>query len=138
MCNHWVAMTSVEREILLDAPRGEVWRAVSDESMLSEWLAPEVDLDLRPHGALSCRSEDGEERHGAIELVEDGERLAFHWQRDGSPPSRVEICLEEAGDGTRLRVVESELDASAGPMASRLWSKRFESLRLALASLAYA
>jgi uncharacterized protein YndB with AHSA1/START domain len=138
MCNHSVAMAFIERDLLLDAPRDDVWRAVSDESLLRNWLAPEVELDLRPHGALRCRTEDGEERHGTVEVVEDGERLAFSWRRDGSPPSRVEICLEEAGDGTRLRVVESELEPSAGPEASRLWSKRFESLRLALASLAYA
>jgi uncharacterized protein YndB with AHSA1/START domain len=138
MCNHSVAMSSVERELVLDAPLEEVWRAVSDEAMLSEWLAPEVELDLRPHGALVCRTEDGEERWGAVELIEEGERLAFHWQRDGAAPSRVEIQLEDLDGATRLRVVESGLDASAGPRASGLWSKRFESLQLALASLAYA
>lgn len=138
MCNHSVAMTSIEREMVLDAPVHEVWRAVSDAAMLSEWLAPEVEIDLRPHGALLCRTEDGDERHGAVELVEEGERLAFRWQREGSEQSRVQISLEDVDGQTRLRVVESELDARAGPRASELWSKRFESLRLALASLAYA
>jgi uncharacterized protein YndB with AHSA1/START domain len=131
-------MTEVKRSVLLDAPAGEVWEAISDETMLGEWFAEEVELDLRPHGAFRCRTEEGEERPGAVELVEEGERLAFHWQRDGAEPSRVELSIEEVDGGTRLTVIESELGTQAAPEASIAWSKRFESLRLALSSLAYA
>jgi uncharacterized protein YndB with AHSA1/START domain len=131
-------MTSVERSVLLDAPAAEAWRAISDESVLREWLAPEVDLDLRPGGALRCRTEDGEERPGTVELVEEGERLAFRWRRDGGAASRVEISLEEVDGGTRVDVVETGLEASAGARASEGWRTRLDSLRLALARLAYA
>ena len=139
MCNHSVAMASVERTLLLDLPPDEVWRAISDETMLREWLAPEIELDLRPNGAMVCRTESGEERPGVVELVEDGERLAFRWWRDGAADaSRVELRLEETDGGTRLTVTETGLEAQAAPQASEGWRTRLESLRVALAELAYA
>jgi uncharacterized protein YndB with AHSA1/START domain len=138
MCNHEVAMASIEHSIDLDAPADDVWRAISDDYLLGEWLAAEVELDPRPGGALCCRTEDGEERIGSVELVEEGERIAFHWQRDGMALSRVELRLLDLDRGTRLTVVETGLHEAVGPQASLRWSKRFESLRLAMASLAYA
>lgn len=137
MCNHLVAMATVERDLILDVPAGEAWRAISDEAMLREWLAPEVELDPRPGGALLCTMDDGEQRSGRVELVEDEERLAFRWCRDGVE-SRVEISLEEAGDGTRLRVTETGLEARSAPEASEGWRRRLDALRIALAELAYA
>jgi uncharacterized protein YndB with AHSA1/START domain len=131
-------MACIERTLLIEVPADEVWRAISDEAMLSEWLAPEVELDLRPNGAILCRTEDGEERPGAVELVEEGERLAFHWRRDGGAQSRVEISLEEVDGGTRVRVTEAGLQAHATGEASDGWRRRLDSLRLALARLAYA
>jgi uncharacterized protein YndB with AHSA1/START domain len=131
-------MAAIERSVLLDARAGEVWKAISDAAMLGEWLAEDVELDLRPHGAIRCRTEVGKVRQGEVELVEEGERLVFHWQRDGAEPSRVELSIEEVSGGTRLTVTESGLEAQAAPEASMAWSKRLDSLRLALSSLAYA
>ena len=138
MCNHSVAMTSIERDIVLDAPADDVWRAISDESMLRDWLAPEVELDPRPGGELLCRDEEGEARSGQVEEVSDGERLAFVWQRTGEQPSRVVLELEVLERGTRLTVVETRLDAASAPQASAGWRRRLEALKLALAELAYA
>ena len=131
-------MATIERELLLDAPAEEVWKAVSDEAMLRDWLVAEIELDLRPGGAVLCRTEDGEQRPGAVELVEEGERLAFRWQRDGAAQSRVEFRVEETDSGTRLTVTETELEAKAAAEASEGWRQRLEALRLALANLAYA
>jgi uncharacterized protein YndB with AHSA1/START domain len=139
MCNHTVAMAEIERSLLLDSPPDEVWKAITDESLLREWLAPDVELDLRPRGALRCRSEDGEERLGTVELVEEGERLAFRWRREcAAAESRVELRLEDVEGGTRLTVTESGLEAETAPRASAGWRTRLESLRLALTELVYA
>ncbi len=131
-------MASIERTLLIDLPAEEVWKAVSDEAMLRDWLAPEVELDLRPRGAVLCRTEDGEERPGAVELVEEGERLAFRWRRDGLAESRVEFRVEEVDGGTRLTVSETGLEPRASAEASEGWRRRLDSLRVALADLAYA
>lgn len=132
---------TVKRSVLLDVPPSEVWEAVTDEGLLSEWLAPEVELDPREGGELVCRYEDGEERRGEVELVEEAERLAFQWWRqgsEGSARSRVEFIVEAIADGTRLTVVETR-GAAAGPLlAAGAWGLRLEVLRLTLGRLVLA
>ena len=131
-------MASIERDIVLDAPADDVWRAISDDSMLRDWLAPDIELDPRPGGELLCRDTDGEIRSGQVEEVADGERLAFVWRRTGEQPSRVVLELEVLERGTRLTVVETRLDAADAPRASAGWRQRLDALKLALAELAYA
>ncbi|HEX8752928.1 MAG TPA: SRPBCC domain-containing protein [Solirubrobacterales bacterium] len=127
---------TVERTIVLPAGPAEVWDAITDECLLGEWLADYVELDPREGGELRCRYEDGEERRGEVELVEEAERLAFHWQREGSGPSRVEFIVDAVAEGTRLRVIETSL---AGPtMLAAAWAPRLRSLRLLLGRLVLA
>jgi uncharacterized protein YndB with AHSA1/START domain len=109
------AADSVVRTVVLDAPPERVWEAVTDETMLREWLAPEVELEPYEGGAVLCRFADGEERRGEVELVEEAERLAFSWHREGATPSRVELALDAVADGTRLTVIETGLVPSSAP-----------------------
>jgi hypothetical protein len=60
---------TVTRSVLLDSAPAEVWEALTDETALSEWLAPEVELEPREGGRVLCRYEDGSERRGEVELV---------------------------------------------------------------------
>src|ERR1700754_4188370 len=85
---------TVERSLILRAAPDEVWAAITDAELLSEWLAPGVELEPEEGGAPRCRYEEGEERQGEVELVEEAERLAFRWWRDGEPPSRVELIVD--------------------------------------------
>src|SRR3954464_13413785 len=71
--------TAVRRSIDLGAPGAEVWKAITDDALLSDWLPDQVGIDPRPGGALSCRAEDGE-RTGLVELAEEGQRLVFTWR----------------------------------------------------------
>jgi uncharacterized protein YndB with AHSA1/START domain len=109
------AADSVVRTVVLDAPPQRVWEAVTDETMLREWLAPEVELEPYEGGAVLCRFADGEERRGEVELVEEAERLAFSWHREGGASSRVEMALDAVADGTRLTVIETGLVPSGAP-----------------------
>jgi uncharacterized protein YndB with AHSA1/START domain len=68
---------TVARSTLLDASPKEVWAALTDETALREWLADEVELEPREGGAIVCRYEDGEERHGEVELVEEADGWRF-------------------------------------------------------------
>lgn len=97
----------VTRSVDLDAAPAEVWDALTDEGRLGEWLAEEVELEAAPGGEIVCRYADGEERRGEVELVEEAERLAWSWWREGFAPSRVELVLDAVADGTRLTVIES-------------------------------
>jgi uncharacterized protein YndB with AHSA1/START domain len=107
---------SVTRSVELDAPPAEVWDALTEEALLREWLADEVEIEAEPGGEIVCRYADGEERRGEVELVEEAERLAWSWRREGDGPSRVELVLDAVADRTRLTVIETAPLRSAGPL----------------------
>jgi uncharacterized protein YndB with AHSA1/START domain len=124
------AMTNrVERELELPAPSEEVWQALTDPERLAEWLADEVSLELHPGGDATFRHGDTL-RRGWVEEVSPpdsaagaeagGGRLTFWWATDDEPATRVELTLEPAGSGTRLRVVETRplelLDLVGSPL----------------------
>ena len=131
---------TVKRTVLLDAEPSEVWEALTDEALLSEWLASEVELDPREGGELVCRFEDGEERRGEVALVEEAERLAFTWHREEGGESWVEWIVDAVAEGTRLTVIETA--TPAGPMlsvaAAAGWAPRLGSLRFVLGRLVFA
>jgi uncharacterized protein YndB with AHSA1/START domain len=127
------APTSVRREIVLDASRDEAWRALTDERVLADWLADEVELEPEPGGRVEARWRDGAERVGEVEQVEPGESLVLRWADPERPwlASRVAFRLDEAEGGTRVAVVERPLDARATvtlEIASRTWGPRLSAL----------
>ena len=140
---------TVTRTVVLDAPPEQVWEAITDPAALSEWLAPEVELEAHAGGEVVCRFEDGEERRGEVELVEEAERLAFHWWREDAGPSRVEFLVDAVADGTRLTVTETRSGRRADfrchsaefvPSAALGvgWETRLGALRLVAGRLALA
>ena len=114
----------VEREVLLPLEQEEAWHAACEPDGLREWLAPEIELDLRPGGEGVIRWEDGGEREVLVEEVDPGERIAFRWRSldDADDPvrglpTRVEIALEPVEGGTLVRVVESGFAQLGAPVA---------------------
>jgi uncharacterized protein YndB with AHSA1/START domain len=111
----------IRREIVLPAPREDVWDALTDPDRLAEWFANDVDFDLRPGGGASFRWSNGEERSATVTEVDTERRLAFEWDDEGE----VQFTLDDDVDGTRLTVVETapawttalELRASAFALA---------------------
>jgi uncharacterized protein YndB with AHSA1/START domain len=98
---------SAERDLVVPASPEETWEAITDPDRLGEWLGEDAELDLRPGGDLTIRVDEDDERTGFIEEVDEPRRLVFWWSADEAESSRVEIELEPAVDGTRVRVVES-------------------------------
>jgi uncharacterized protein YndB with AHSA1/START domain len=125
----------VARSIELDAAPAEVWDALTEEALLAEWLADEVEIEAEPGGEIVCRYADGEERRGEVELVEEAERLAWSWRREGGGPSRVELVLDAVAERTRLTVIESPvLETGAfGPLlVAANWGAPLARLRTAV------
>ena len=116
----------VERERVIDAPAEDVWEALTDQRLLSQWLGEEVELEPYEGGELAVRT-DGEERTGTVERIAEGRELAFTWSREGDQPSLVRLTLEPSVAGTRVRVVER---AVAGPVAisGHAWAERLTAL----------
>ena len=110
-------MDRVERRIVLETPREEVWAALTEPVRLSAWIGAEVELDLRAGGRGTARRGDGAMRRIRVETVEPPRRLVFRWwpyEHDGRPgqSTRVEFLLEERGAHTLLIVTESDLPGS--------------------------
>jgi uncharacterized protein YndB with AHSA1/START domain len=93
----------VTREILLEAPREEVWAALTESERLEEWFANDVELDARPGGQGVFRWDDGDERRAVVEEVDEERRLALRFDDDGF----VRLELDDAPGGTLLVVTES-------------------------------
>ena len=129
---------TVSRSVLLEAAPDEVWEAITDAAALSEWLADEVELEPREGGEIVCRYTDGEERRGEVELVEEAERLAFRWRRQGAAPSRVELLVDAVAAGTRVTVIETGLAAGAAPLLAAGWVPRLRALRTVVGRLVLA
>lgn len=106
----------MNRSIELDAAPAEVWDALTEEALLAEWLADEVEIEAEPGGEIVCRYADGEERRGEVELVEKAERLAWSWRREGAGSSRVELVLDAVAERTRLTVIETAPTQRSGPL----------------------
>jgi uncharacterized protein YndB with AHSA1/START domain len=88
----------LSREITLPAPAEEVWDALAEP----EWLGENASIDLRPDGEVRAG-----DRTGFVEEADEPSRLVFWWSAPGEDASRVELELEEDGDQTHLRVVET-------------------------------
>lgn len=116
----------IKREVTLHASRDEVWRALTEAELAEQWLADEVELDLRQGGEVVFRYDNGEERHGRVREVVEEERLRIRWRRDSRAESEVEFVLADAAAGTRLIVLESVPArvpfASAGGWGDRLFA----------------
>lgn len=120
-------MTEITREIDLPAGPDSVWDALTRTSILEDWLAAEVELDVEEGAEGVLRDEDGTERPVVVEEVVDSERLVLRWTRPGLPPSRVSFELVDAVSRTRLVVTET-----AGPLVP------LAALRAAVAALVRA
>jgi uncharacterized protein YndB with AHSA1/START domain len=125
----------VTRCVDLDAAPAEVWDVLTEPTLLAGWLADEVEFEPEPGGEIVCRYADGEERRGEVELVEEAERLAWSWHREGTGPSRVELVLDAVADGTRLTVIETATVfetvpfGAAGPLLAADWGPPLARLR---------
>src|SRR6201991_5354581 len=77
----------VRRSVELDAAPSEVWDALTEDALLGEWLADEVELEAEPGGEIVCRYADGEGRRGQ-EVVEEAERLDWCGRPRAGGPRR--------------------------------------------------
>jgi uncharacterized protein YndB with AHSA1/START domain len=114
----------IEREIDIDAPIDVVWTVITEPEHITEWFTDDAELDLRPHGEgrFVWNEKATAREHVAnvrVERLEPPRFFSFRWDYpDGAMPDEtnaplVEISLEPHGDSTRLRLVESGLEALA-------------------------
>jgi uncharacterized protein YndB with AHSA1/START domain len=108
-------MQEVTRSIEVPAGPERVWTALTEPAELSRWLGADVELDVRPGGDGTATAPDGGVRRIAVEDVDPGRALTFHWwpaDQDGRTPaeagaSTVAIRIHAVPEGTRVTVTET-------------------------------
>jgi uncharacterized protein YndB with AHSA1/START domain len=123
-----VAADSIEREILIEAPAEVVWRVITEPAQISRWFSDEAEVEALA-GAAGTLTWGPGGRGGNQEAVviapiqvvdaEPYRRFSFRWGHpqgqspDAGNSALVEFSLTEEADGTRVRVLESGIDAVA-------------------------
>jgi uncharacterized protein YndB with AHSA1/START domain len=106
---------AVERELTVSDTPEEVWESLAEP----DWLGEDALIELRPSGEVRAG-----DRGGFVEEVEPPRRLSFWWSEEGGESTRVEIELDDAPEGTRVRVTESRplavLDLGGPALTSEL------------------
>ncbi len=121
-----MATDSVEREIVIEASPEVVWGVITEPEQIIRWFSDEAEVEGRAgaDGTLTWRpgGRSGDREHVMVVPIrvveaEPFRRFSFRWNHpQGAAPDEtnsalVEFSLIEEADGTRLRVVESGIDA---------------------------
>lgn len=96
-------------EVELPHPVEKVWRALTEPTLLSEWLLPVLDLPLVPGGAFAYRTQpqpgwDGTVHCRVIE-VEKYRKLSYTWVVGDMLDTVVTFGLVATEAGTHLSLV---------------------------------
>lgn len=115
----------IEKEILIRAPRSKVWKAISDRTEFGTWFGAKLGSGSfkageSVQGNITIPQYDHVVMHLELVDVEPESRLSYRWHPyavdakvdySAEPKTLVEFTLEDAPEGTLLRVVESGFDA---------------------------
>ena len=105
----------VEREIRIEAPPSVVFEFLTDPAKMVRWMGTEAVLEPWPGGRYRVNISGHERVSGSVLEIIPERRLVVSWGwEDGALPlppgqSTVEISLEPAGEGTRLRLTHRDL-----------------------------
>jgi uncharacterized protein YndB with AHSA1/START domain len=143
----------IEKQVILDAPRSRVWRALTDVSQFNAWFGVSLTKPFEPGAEVSGKIDIRSYEHVTMRIwieAMDPERLfSFRWHPyavepgvdySAEPTTLVSFRLEDAPEGTKLTIVESGFDAipasrraKAFSMNDKGWTGQVENLRKFLA-----
>ncbi|MEP7001705.1 MAG: SRPBCC family protein, partial [bacterium] len=114
----------IEKEIILDAPRARVWRAITNVREFNEWFGVALTAPFAPGVTVSGQITHPGYEHVTmtawVETMEPEHHFAYRWHPDNldptvdysaEPTTLVTFILEEVERGTRLIVTETGFDA---------------------------
>jgi uncharacterized protein YndB with AHSA1/START domain len=133
------ATDRIEREILLEAPRPRVWRALSNAEEFGNWFGVALKgktfaAGKRVQGKITYPGYEHIVWDVVIERMEPERLLSFRWHPyavdpaldySKEPTTLVEFTLKDVAGGTLLAVVESGFDKV--PVARRQEAFRMNS-----------
>lgn len=115
----------------LGAPRAAVWRALTDPVPLARWFA-RVEGDLVVGGVVTIVFDDGDDPSQratgvVLECVEET-HLHVSWGVEDEATTSVTVDLDEAVDGTLLRLVHRHLTVDQAAGYSAGWHAHLDRL----------
>ena len=142
----------IEKQLMLDAPRARVWRALTDVSQFNAWFGVSLASPFTPGAEVQGKiSFKGQQLTMTIwiEKLEPERLFSFRWHPyaidpdadySSEPTTLVTFRLEDAAGGTKLTIVESGFDAipasrraKAFSMNEKGWAGQAENIRKFLA-----
>jgi uncharacterized protein YndB with AHSA1/START domain len=144
----------IEKEIVLNAPRSRVWRALADAEQFGAWFGIKFEGAFVPgarvRGQMTTPGHEHVTLEFAIERMDPETRMSYRWHPyavqpgvdySSEPTTLVEFQLEEIAGGTALKVVESGFDriplarrAEALRMNDAGWAEELENIARYVAS----
>lgn len=107
----------IQSVIEIAAPREQVWRAVSEPELVSQWMgclrflpAPGHIFYLQPDRARRDVGDVTDAIACRIEILDRPRRLSFSWGFPETPDTFVDIRLSRISGGTHVRLVHSGWD----------------------------
>ena len=114
---------SIEKKVVLRAPRSRVWRAITAAEEFGAWFGVKLDGPFAEgataRGKITHPGYEHLTMEMMIERIEPERYFAFRWHPyaidtsvdySSEPTTLVEFRLEEAESGTVLTIVESGFD----------------------------
>ncbi|HKO17019.1 MAG TPA: SRPBCC family protein [Gemmatimonadaceae bacterium] len=139
----------IEKQVILDAPRSRVWRALTDVTQFNAWFGVSLTSPFTAGAEVSGKISVRDYQHLTmtiwIEAMEPERLFSFRWHpyaiEEGvdyaaEPTTLVSFTLEDVAGGTRLSIVESGFDAipasrraKAFGMNASGWAAQAENIR---------
>ena len=70
---------TIQRTIVLPAPRERVWKAITQPAELSQWFASQCEFTLEIGSPITLTWANGEISRGVIEAIDPPHRFTFRW-----------------------------------------------------------
>ena len=115
-----VSTDRIEKQIVINAPRTKVWKALTEIDQFKKWFGADLDKGFAPgtrtKGHVTEKGWEHIQVDITVERMEPEHTFTLRWlpfavdpKRDYSKESRtlVEFTLAEVGGGTQVTVVES-------------------------------
>jgi uncharacterized protein YndB with AHSA1/START domain len=139
---------SITKNVLLNAPRSRVWRALTNAQEFGAWFGVKLAGTFAPgarlQGPITHTGYESLTMDLTIDRMEPERLFSWRWRPaaidpsvdySAEPTTLVTFELEEVGGGTRLTVVESGFDripaarrAEAFRMNESGWAQQMESI----------
>jgi uncharacterized protein YndB with AHSA1/START domain len=114
---------SIEKEILLRAPKSRVWRALTDATQFGTWFRVTFETPFEPGrlstGRMAIPGYENREMEITIDRMDPEDYFSYRWHPfaldeavdySSEPMTLVEFRLEESDGGTLLKISETGFD----------------------------